>query len=149
MSRIRDALDKKETGRYIVVGVISTTIDFCLLFTFKALGLPITLSNIGSTGTSFIFSFFANKKFTFKSNKNNIIREIFLFIAVTLFGLWVIQTIIIHLAMPMLGHFTSSQDLALFLAKLIATGVTMIWNFVLYKFIVFKEFKSADKSGVS
>lgn len=149
MSLIKDALDKKETERYILVGVISTTIDFCLLFTFKALGLPITLANIGSTGTSFIFSFFANKKFTFKSHKNNIMREIFLFIAVTLFGLWVIQTVIIHLAMPMLGHFTSNQDLALFIAKLMATGVTMIWNFLLYKFLVFKEFKPADESGAS
>lgn len=125
--------------RYAAVGFINTVIDFGLLFLLKSLGLPVELANICSTGTAFIFSFFANKKYTFKTTDTNIAREMVLFVIVTLFGLWVLQTIVINLTMPFAKQIVGDQNVSLLLAKLIATVVSLVWNYILYNKIVFKK----------
>lgn len=130
---------KKQFARFALVGGVSTVIDFGLLFIGTMLGLPAVAANIISTGVAFIFSFFANKKYTFKATDGNIVREITLFIAVTLFGLWVIQTAIIHWLMPSVLNMLHNQELALFVSKLVATSVTLFWNYILYNAVVFKD----------
>lgn len=128
--------------RFVLVGTIGTIIDFSVLFYLQHFFLPVLVANLISTSVAFIFSFTANKKYTFQSTGQSLVREISLFVAVTLFGIWVLQTIIIALAMPLLGHLFD-HTLALLLAKAMATGVTMVWNYVLYKTIVFKNGREA------
>lgn len=125
--------------RYILVGLINTAIDFSLLFFLKSLGLPAIPSNVISTTCAFCFSFFANKKYTFKSTGGSLAREITLFIAVTLFGLWVLQTIVINLITASLAGFNLPDNIVLLGAKLVATAVSMVWNYVLYSRLVFKQ----------
>lgn len=131
--------NKAEKGRFLLVGATATTVDFGLLFAFRyLLNLPVIPANIGSTGIAFCFSFFANKKYTFRTNGSNVIREMILFAVVTLFGLWVLQTVIIDLLLPGLKDLLDNPSLALLLAKLVATGATMVWNYLLYSRVVFK-----------
>ena len=83
-----------------------------------------------------------NKKITFKSvsnNKKELIREMILFILVTLFGLWVIQNIVISTAMPIFENLFKNKQISLLLSKFIATIFSLIWNFILYKKVVFKK----------
>ena len=83
-----------------------------------------------------------NKKITFKSvsnNKKELIREMVLFILVTLFGLWVIQNIVISTTMPIFENLLKNKRISLLLSKLIATVFSLIWNFILYKKVVFKK----------
>lgn len=128
--------NKAEKGRFIAVGVANTALDFGILFVLKSLGLPTISANVVSTTAAFCFSFFANKKFTFKTTNTNTKRELILFIIVTLFGLWVLQSIVIQLALTLLGN----QDLlSLLLAKLLATVVSLIWNYLFYSRVVFKR----------
>lgn len=124
--------------RFGTVGAANTAIDFGLLFVLRSLGLPVIPANIISTTTAFIFSFFANKKYTFKSN-GNIKRELALFIAVTLFGLWVLQNIVIQLVLWPLNTTTLPSETSLLIAKVIATLVSLIWNYVMYSRVVFKK----------
>lgn len=131
--------NKRQLLRFGVVGGINTALDFGLLFVFKAFGLPIGFANILSTGIAFVFSFFANKKYTFKTSGTNVVREMILFVIVTLFGLWVLQTAVIQLTLPWLTGFIKQQELALLVAKLLATVVSLIWNYLLYSRIVFKK----------
>jgi putative flippase GtrA len=133
--------NNRQKLRFLAVGGFNTVLDFGLLFILKALGLPVITANIISTTTAFCFSFFANKKYTFKATDTNIKREILLFTVVTLFGLWVLQTIVIKGVVAGLAPFTLPEDLALFIAKLIATAVTMIWNYVMYSRFVFVKDK--------
>lgn len=129
-----------QKGRFVIVGATSTAIDFGLLFVFRyLLHLPVIPANIGSTGIAFVFSFFANRKFTFRSTSQRIVRQMALFTVVTLFGLWVLQSLVIELLLPGLRDLLGSQPVALLVAKLIATGVTMVWNYLLYSRLVFKE----------
>ena len=113
--------------RFLLVGGTNTAIDFGLLFILNSFGLPRVSSNTISTGVAFIFSFFANRNFTFSANSGNIKKQMTLFIIVTLFGLWVIQPIIISLISNLL------------VGKIIATAVTLVWNYLFYSRLVFRK----------
>ncbi len=130
--------NKAEKIRFGLVGTANTVIDFGILFTLTSLGVPSIISNIFSTSAAFTFSFFANKTFTFKS-KGTSKKQFVLFIAITLFGLWVIQSIIIWVAGSTLSTVGFEKNLALFIAKLLATVATLIWNYSLYSRFVFKK----------
>lgn len=131
--------NKAQLARFGAVGVFNTALDFGLLFILKVIGLPVELANIGSTSIAFVFSFFANKKYTFKTSGTNVVREMVLFVIITLFGLWVLQTLVITLTLPWLTDLTGQSNLALLIAKLLATVVSMTWNYVLYTLVVFKK----------
>jgi putative flippase GtrA len=130
--------NKEEKIRFMAVGGANTVIDFGLLFLLKAFGLPTITANLISTTTAFCFSFFANKKYTFKTTDTDVKREVILFIAVTLFGLWVLQTIVIKILTAFISTHLSSNE-ALLVAKLAATVVSLIWNYILYSRVVFKQ----------
>jgi len=131
--------NKSQLIRFGLIGVINTALDFGLLFILKSVGLMATTANIFSTSIAFVFSFFANKKYTFRSSGTNIVREMILFVAVTLFGLWVLQTGVIWLILPHLSKLLRSSEMGLLVTKLIATAVSMTWNYILYDKLVFKK----------
>lgn len=132
--------------RFTIVGSINTVIDFSILFTLTTLfNVPKELANFISTFVAFLFSFFANKKYTFKSTSKNLKKQFLLFTIVTLFGLWVIQTIIITAITPVFTNLGVNKPAALLISKLIATVASLIWNYTLYSRVVFK--KSKNSSG--
>lgn len=131
--------------RFTIVGSINTVIDFSILFTLTTLfNVPKELANFISTFVAFLFSFFANKKYTFKSTSKNLKRQFLLFTAVTLFGLWVIQTIIITAITPVFTNLGINKPAALLISKLIATVASLIWNYTLYSRVVFKKSKNSS-----
>lgn len=128
-----------EKLRFVAVGGINTAIDFGFLFLLKMIGLPVIAANIGSTSLAFIFSFFANKKYTFKSRSKNVRRELILFVLVTLTGLWLIQGSIIWFLMWLTNGSGYDESVRLLVTKLIATVVSLTWNYVFYSKLVFSE----------
>jgi putative flippase GtrA len=136
---MQQLLKKHETKvRFLLVGGTNTVLDFALLFLFTNLGLNRVVANIASTGIAFIFSFFANRKFTFKDSSKNVRRQFLVFAAVTLSGLWILQPIIILITTSFLDD-VMSNNASLFVAKVIATGASLIWNYLLYSRLVFKK----------
>ena len=131
--------NKQKIGRFALVGGVNTALDFGILFLLTHFGVPKVIANTCSTGVAFVFSFFANKKFTFKTQNTNVRQEIIRFVIVTLFGLWVLQNAIIWLATPPLLTLLHHEERALLVAKLLATGVSLIWNYLLYDRYVFKK----------
>ena len=121
--------------RFILVGGTNTAIDFGILFGLTFLGVDKIIANYISTSIALVFSFFANKSFTFKNTSKNAKRQFITFLVVTLIGLWVLQPLIIW------GYTSLLDDspLSLFIAKLIATIVTLIWNYLFYSRVVFVE----------
>lgn len=121
----------------MIVGSLSTAIDYGILFALALFGLDSLRGNFISTSIAMIFSFIANKKFTFKDNSSAGKMQIAKFFVITTFGLWVIQPIIIegfkYLASPIIPN----AFIVLFVGKTLATIASMIWNFVLYKKFVF------------
>ncbi len=125
--------------RFGIVGAINTALDFGLLLLFTHLGLPKIVSNTLSTGMAFIFSFFANKKYTFRSSSGNVKREIALFTIVTLFGLWVLQNGVIWSISPLCAALLHNESFALLAAKLAGTIVSLTWNYLTYDILVFRK----------
>lgn len=132
---------KNQKIKFATIGAFNTVLDFVILFSLKALGANVAFSNIVSTGVTFILSFILNKKITFNSTnktKQENIKEFLSFTIITLFGLWVIQTLVIYIITSILSNILIS-NITLFIAKIIATIFSLIWNFVLYKKVVFKK----------
>ena len=136
-----DKLLKKhaEKIRFLFVGGFNTALDFIILFGLVFLGLDKIPANYISTTVTMVISFFLNKEFTFKSKDKASKRQFILFLTITAFGLWVIQPIVILLVSWLLGSTGWAAPVILFIAKLVATVASLIWNFVLYSRVVFKK----------
>ena len=130
-----------EKIRFAIVGAANTALDFALLFLLVALGLDKIPANFISTGVAFIFSFFVNKSFTFKSTGGNVKKQFVLFIAITIVSLWIIQPLIITGITALLANTGWVSGVTLFIAKIIATVASLIWNYIFYSRFVFKNEK--------
>ncbi|MEI6237810.1 MAG: GtrA family protein [Candidatus Saccharibacteria bacterium] len=137
-----DQLIKKHADkiRFLAVGGINTAIDFIVLFSlFNLLGWPVFFSNIISTTVALVFSFYANKTFTFNDKSTNIKAKAASFVAITIFGLWILQPIIIAITKSILGEFVLNDNIILAIGKIAATCVTLVWNYLMYRRFVFKS----------
>ena len=128
-----------EKFRFALVGGFNTALDFGILFGLTALGVDKIAANYVSTSIAFVFSFFANKTFTFKAKTGNARREFITFIIVTLFGLWVLQPIIIVGVTTLTASLDITDSAKLIGAKLVATIVSLIWNYFMYSRVVFHK----------
>ena len=141
------------TGRerlisFAVIGIINTAVDVGIFLALRHYLVPILLANIISTSIALGLSYTLNKKFAFKSNSAHA-KSLFLFLLVTLIGLWILQPIVIKLALLVLNTSSISSLAAQIIArperffeliaKLSATPVTLVWNYLLYKHVVFKS----------
>ena len=125
--------------RFGLVGAANTALDFGLLLVLaNFFAVPHVIANIISSSIAFVSSFFANKKYTFKTTGQSVVREMILFTIVTLFGLWVIQSAIITLLTPPIQSIVTNDTITLVIAKLVATLASLTWNYVLYSKVVFK-----------
>ena len=134
-----------EKIRFGIVGIANTALDFLILFILVNFGVDKIAANYISTSASLVFSFFVNKSFTFTSKGGNAKKQFALFIIVTLIGLWVIQPIIILGVSTMVAGTGWTDGVILFVAKLIATIASLIWNYVFYSRIVFKKSDQQNK----
>ena len=105
------------------------------------------------------FSFFANRHVVFKTEKSHKFQVIN-FIIVTMFGLYVIQTIVIYFLTTIwtwplelaynvvtlvgLDAIFSEQFVIINGAKVVATIFTIVWNYIMYKKVVFNEEQKPD-----
>ena len=125
--------------RFVVVGASSTIIDFAILFSLVGFGMAELTSNFISTFIAMAFSFIVNKKYTFKDDGQNHTSQIILFLIITLFGLWVIQPLIIASLLAMLSFVPVYHWLILLFAKCWATAASMVWNYFMYSRFVFAK----------
>jgi len=131
-------------SKFIVIGVLNTAIDFAILnflmwWTGIYDGKQIILLNVISFSIAVINSYFWNKFWTFRDRDNVDAKEFSQFIAVTLVGL-IINSSIVYLITTFIDPmFGMNKELWANFAKVMATGLSLIWNFVGYKFIVFKR----------
>ena len=129
-----------EKIRFGIVGLANTAIDFGILFILaQGFLVPDLIANIISTSVALTFSFFINRSFTFKSSSKLKAKQIILYIAITLFGLWVLQNIVILGITSIVGPLHLPAWFVLFVAKGFATVVSLIWNYVLYSRLVFRK----------
>lgn len=128
-----------EKLRFGTVGIANTALDFAILFLLVNLGLDKIAANYVSTSVAFVFSFFVNRSFTFRSKSSDTKRQFATFLVITIFGLWVIQPVVITATVWFIGGFGFGDSFVLLLAKLLATAVSLVWNYVFYSRFVFRK----------
>lgn len=128
---------RKKPVRFVIVGVANTLIDFGVLFTLTEVGVHFILANMIATFVALTFSFFVNRSFTFEATGNTAPQAI-KFVAVTLFGLWALQPVVL-LAGVWLLEASLGERVALLVSKVAATIVSMVFNYVMYDRFVFRN----------
>lgn len=130
-----------------LIGVFNTLFDMALYVMVQSLTGSIIIANIVATSAALIGSYILNSKLTFKTRKWTA-KSFILFVVVTIFGLWVLQTGVIYLLTPLMNvipeflwHlFGPLEHIVKILApKVLATAVTLVWNFVWYNKVIFKN----------
>ncbi len=133
-----------QLARFAVVGFLNTAMDFGLLnlmiwFSAITSGLYLAIFNALSFSATVINSFFWNKYWTFEKEGGAKGREFGAFVLVSLIGIG-INTFIVFLGTSFFeAPFGLSGGAWANLVKILATVVSMVWNFAGYKFVVFKK----------
>lgn len=119
--------------RFGVVGVLNTAVDALGYALLATLGVPMFVANFISTTAGMLLSFTLNRNFTFRAKDGDIRRQAVLFFAVTAFGLWVVHAAVIFAVTKLF------PGINVLIPKLGAIAVGMVWNYVLYKKVVFRQ----------
>jgi len=129
--------------KFAEIGVLNTFADFGILnllmwMTGTTSGWKIALINTASFSCAVINSYFWNKYWTFKTGEGRAEKEFLQFLIVSVIG-WLLNTGIVFLGTTFIAPiFGISGGLWANLIKILATALSMIWNFIGYKFWVFK-----------
>ena len=135
-------------SKFVVIGFMNTAIDFGVLNllmwqTGIYKGQWIILLNAIAFAVAVINSYIWNKHWTFRAKEadepGEVAKEFSQFIMVTLVGLAINSSIVYGVTTFIPPFFGLSPELWANLAKAAATGFSLIWNFIGYKFIVFKK----------
>lgn len=144
-----------------MVGIVNTLTDFIILNLLRVITHTQSSStsklvalNIISASSVAVISFFLNRKYVFKSEdtRNHMIIP---FLLITLGGIFIVQSTVISLAlhnfdplaklvMDIFGLVPAFRNISFNfyetnIAKLFATAASMIWNYIWYNKIVFKQ----------
>ncbi|MFO0954957.1 MAG: GtrA family protein [Candidatus Saccharibacteria bacterium] len=146
-----------QVGRFGIVGIANTAIDFIVLnIISRATGWSDVVANVPAVMVAMTFSFFANRYFVFHSGQTKSIgRQALEFFPITAFGLIVIQGVVIWFFESVwLGpvnfgvavaqaigvlNFVDKQFVITNGVKAVATLASLIWNYLMYKKVVFKD----------
>jgi putative flippase GtrA len=134
--------NKAEKIRFGIVGSANTALDFGILLILTSFGVPAAIANYPSSTAAVILSFFANKKYTFKATGRNLKHEIILFLIFTLIAAWALQPLTILLVQYLLSPINLPETVSVVIAKIMATVVTLIWNYITYSRYVFIKEKN-------
>lgn len=139
--------------RFIIVGVANTSIDFGILNLLSLAtgikgGIEIGGVNILGFIVAFLNSYWWNKHWVFKKDplpgemigqsKPSQNSEFFKFFLVNIIGIVINSSVVILITTYVTPIFGVSDTLWLNLAKVVATCFSLVWNFLGFKFIVFR-----------
>lgn len=132
--------------KFAAVGFLNTAIDFGILnglslLTGIAHGLVLGGVNVPGFVVAMFNGYFWNKFWVFpnRNTGQGLFADFPKFLAVSIGGL-LVNTIVVVAITGILGSLLGADEkLVLNAAKLCATLASMIWNFVGYKFIVFRK----------
>lgn len=115
-------------ARFALVGASNTALTWLIFFVLVGLAkAPPVGANAVAWTLTVCWSFFWNRRFTFRRSGSGASREAPRFLAVNLSSAAFSTAIVAAL-----------QHRPLILAQAVATSVTMAWNFLLFRYLVFR-----------
>lgn len=115
--------------RYIIVGLISFTIEYILFFIlYKLLNVWYVFANAVVYAITFWISFLLNRNWSFKS-RGNIYRQLILYFLLFIINLFVSSNVIYLLSDKLL--------ISPLYSKVVTMCIIVMWNFIIYKKIIY------------
>ena len=134
-----------QAGKHLLIGAFATIFDLKLFeWLIWVAGIVFLVNPLVAKGVSFIaatfIKYWGNKYWAFERHENaNMRQELTQFFLITIIGL-IIDVAVFYGAIKFLGPFIPfSPILWTKLAVIMAALVAAIWNFLGYKFFVFKK----------
>ncbi|WP_350310517.1 GtrA family protein [Campylobacter hyointestinalis] len=129
-NKIISAINKKEITKFAIVGIINTIIGLTIIYILIYLRFNDYTANLFGYVIGIFFSYILNKFYVFNNLRNNInFKEIIIFLIIFIFS-YLMNIVILNIS---LNYFTS------YVAQFFAIFVYTIFNFILNKFITFKN----------
>ena len=138
----------RQFSKFATVGLLNTAIDFAILniltiITGFTVGVGLFVLNTISFTAATVNSYFFNKHWTFRDKSRDEEEKKFVqFLAISVVGAGInggVVVLVTTFISPMFASLGLADQLWVNIAKVFATGVSLVWNFVGYKFIVFKK----------
>lgn len=138
---------RHQVGRFASVGVVNTLVDLGLFLLLSWAGAGLLLANTVSTSAGMAVSFLGNRRFVF-GRTGHVVREVTLFFVVCAIGIWVIQPAVIVGVVRVVDELLPAWSaLGIVAGKCAGIVVAAVWNFVLYKHLVFRRPAPGPGSG--
>ncbi|MDQ3071948.1 MAG: GtrA family protein [Bacteroidota bacterium] len=116
--------------RFALVGVSGTLLDFGITwFSKEKLSAPKYVANAVGFTIAASSNYMLNRWWTFSSNNPHYMVEFAMFFVVAIIGL-VLNTIVLYIL-----HHNMKQNF--YIAKLLATGAVLFWNFIANYYFTF------------
>ncbi|MEJ3403536.1 GtrA family protein [Rathayibacter sp. YIM 133350] len=151
-------LISNEKIRFLIAGCANTALDFILLNVLTlAFSAPVLLANVFSVSVGICVSYLLNHFFVFRYEEPISLRRFGIFFGVTGFSSLIIQNVVIYLFELLFGTafgrsllFLPGEDgkqfLAINIAKACAVLLGLVWNFIMYKLVVFRGSRNQQSS---
>ncbi len=139
MKKILKKIDIREVISYLIIGVLTTIVSlvsYYLLTTYilnPDKPIELQIANVLSWILSVTFAYFTNRKYVFRSNDKNVLKEGMKFYSARLLTLF--------MDMLIMFVFVSLMGINDKIIKLLSQVVVVIANYVISKFMVFKKSK--------
>jgi len=130
-------------GKFVAVGLMNTAADFGILFflaSYSAVyyGFLVGGYNAIAVSIAMINSYFWNKYWVFERSGTKNKYEFLQFVSVTVVGLLINSGIVYYITTFVEASAGSTPDEWLLVSKILATIVSLFWNFIGYKIFVFR-----------
>ena len=126
------------------MGIFNTLVDFTvlnILLVGLAVhgGIPLLICNAASFAMANLNSYLLNKRWTFEDRRRENFRQFLVFLLFSLGGV-AVNCLVLFLLTSFDPAFIGDRRLLwINLAKVIATGASMTWNFLSYRHFVFRD----------
>lgn len=138
----------QQFAKFFIVGIMNTGVDLTILnilmfTTGQSQGVAYSFFKALSFFAAVIFSYFINKHWTFqdKSHTDND-KKFYQFIGVSLVGAAInvtVATLVVSFVQPMFANIAIGGQIWGNIGAICGTAIGLFWNFVGYKFWVFKK----------
>lgn len=117
----------KHVWRYIVVGLATVVIDVGSLYILAELGVPVYLAASIAFAVALFANFSLSRVWTFEVRRRTAYQT-------TLYGLLILGNYLFSLLLiAVFQHYNASY----IAGKVTAVAITTIWNFLIYKYVIF------------
>jgi putative flippase GtrA len=137
-------MNLQTAARFMLVGIAGTLVDFTVFALLHTqIGMSALLANSLSYSAGILNNYFLHRYWTFAHRpQRGTGRQFSQFVGVSLSAL-LINNLIVLLFAPSLGKLFAGDVAGVYLAKVCAIGVGMIWNFLANHLWIFRSAPSA------